>query len=169
MRKTDTRCVQLPRHCHLGHLKRHVLGMPDHLCSDFDQLPRNVVSDKCFTDLGNANRRRKFPRLYNGRGFIYSRWRLVIFAPWNFEPELASKLHTKCLSSPVTHWVPVSQWPETLESREKHGRIIPLRSRHPGNPGSSHLRSECILAKELRPCRGYALEVSLELRFVGKA
>jgi len=35
----------------------------------------------------------------------------------------------------VTHWVLLSRWPETLDSQEKHARIMPLRSIHLGNPG----------------------------------
>ena len=45
------------------------------------------------------------------------------------------KLHTKCLFSPVTHRVLLSKWPQTLESQEKHARIMPSRSIHLGNPG----------------------------------
>ena len=32
------RCELLPRYRHLGYLKSHALGMPDHLCPDLDQL-----------------------------------------------------------------------------------------------------------------------------------
>jgi hypothetical protein len=53
-----------------------------------------------------------------------------------FELELAIKLNTKCLSSPVTHWMPLSKCPETLESHGKHARIMPSRARHLENPGS---------------------------------
>ena len=34
----QNRDEQLTRHRHLGHLKSDVLGMPNHLCSDLDQL-----------------------------------------------------------------------------------------------------------------------------------
>ena len=34
-----------------------------------------------------------------------------------------------------TDWMPLSEWPETLESQEIHARIMPLRSIYLGNPG----------------------------------
>jgi hypothetical protein len=52
-----------------------------------------------------------------------------------FELEFAVELNTKCLFSLVTHRMPLSKWPETLDSQEKHARIMPLRSIHLGNPG----------------------------------
>ncbi len=44
-------------------------------------------------------------------------------------------LHTKCLFSPVTHRVPLSRWPETLESQGKRAQIMPTRTIHLENPG----------------------------------
>ncbi len=38
---------------------------------------RSVVTDQCFTDLGNARRRRKFPRLYARA----SSWSHYVFPP----------------------------------------------------------------------------------------
>jgi hypothetical protein len=52
-----------------------------------------------------------------------------------FELEFSIKLNTKCLFSPVTQWMPLSKWPETLALQGKHARIMPLRSIHLGNPG----------------------------------
>jgi hypothetical protein len=51
------------------------------------------------------------------------------------ELDLAIKLNTKCLFSPVTHRALLSKRLETLESQGKHAQIMPLRSIHLGNPG----------------------------------
>ncbi len=49
-----------------------------------------------------------------------------------FEP--AVKLNTRSLFSPVTHWMPLSEQPETLELLGEHARIMPSGPVHLGNP-----------------------------------
>ena len=51
-----------------------------------------------------------------------------------FESESAVELDAKCTFSPVTHWMPLSDRPETLESQGEHEQITPSRSIHLGNP-----------------------------------
>ncbi len=44
---------------------------------------RSVVNDQCFTDLGGARRRRKFPRLYARA----SSWTRYVYPPLSPEPQ----------------------------------------------------------------------------------
>jgi hypothetical protein len=52
-----------PWHSHLRHLERDEPRMPDHFGTNLDEFSRSVVSDHFFTDLGNASRLTKLPKL----------------------------------------------------------------------------------------------------------
>ncbi len=62
------RCKQLSWNRHLSHLECFCLEWGTTFVQILISFSRSVVHDQCFTDLGSANRRRKFPRLYANSG-----------------------------------------------------------------------------------------------------
>ena len=45
--------------------------------------------------------------------------------------------------------MPLSKWPETLESQGKHARIMPSGALHLGNPGFDKLMASIVILKEV--------------------